>query len=281
MLKHRASVHDDVRTFRCPYCDAVFSQRTVCDAHVRNVHDKKQAKYFCEQCGLPYSRKKHLHDHYAEVHPHLLQAYRAYEAAAADAEAVEAAAAAAAAASAAGVSSTGGSASATGTGAGSSVVGERAAYTGAREEQAEEEDEIQPVHSTGRTTQGRRYIEEAGSSAYGLPVRSEWEFESDVVAASRQGRVGTLVAQTERRIQAEHGGAQTERNIGAGPSTGMGAGPYGEQHRGQRRHFETSVEEQEEMEEAKEKEQQEQAKLMQGQQSRGHETSEHGEGAED
>lgn len=98
MLKHRASVHDDIRTFRCAYCDAVFSQRANCDHHVRSVHDKKQAKYFCEQCGLPFTRKVLLHEHYADAHPQLLKAYRAYEAAAAGAEAVEAAAVAAAAA---------------------------------------------------------------------------------------------------------------------------------------------------------------------------------------
>lgn len=90
MLKHRASVHDDVRIFRCPYCDMSFSQRAMCDNHVRTIHDKKQAKYFCEQCGRPFSRKVLLHEHYAQAHPQLLQAYRQYEAASADAEAAEA-----------------------------------------------------------------------------------------------------------------------------------------------------------------------------------------------
>lgn len=69
MLKHRASVHDDVRIFRCPYCDANFSQRGLCDSHVKTVHDRKQAKYFCEHCGLPFSRKVTLNEHYEQVHP--------------------------------------------------------------------------------------------------------------------------------------------------------------------------------------------------------------------
>lgn len=69
MLKHRASVHDDVRIFRCPYCDANFSQRGLCDSHVKTVHDKKQAKYFCEHCGLPFSRKVNLNEHYEQAHP--------------------------------------------------------------------------------------------------------------------------------------------------------------------------------------------------------------------
>lgn len=78
MLKHRASVHDDVRTFRCPYCDATFSQRGLCDTHVRTVHDKKQAKYFCEHCGLPFSRKGQLNDHYQQAHPEHVALYRGH-----------------------------------------------------------------------------------------------------------------------------------------------------------------------------------------------------------
>lgn len=78
MLKHRASVHDDVRTFRCPYCDMSFAQRGLCDNHVRSVHDKKQAKYFCEHCGLPFSRKAELSDHQKEAHPELGAPYRQY-----------------------------------------------------------------------------------------------------------------------------------------------------------------------------------------------------------
>lgn len=80
MLKHRASVHDDVRTFRCPYCDAMFSQRGLCDTHVRTVHDKKQAKYFCEHCGLPFSRKVQLNEHYEQVHPEYMATYGRYQA---------------------------------------------------------------------------------------------------------------------------------------------------------------------------------------------------------
>lgn len=75
MLKHRASVHDDVRTFRCPYCDQNFAQRGLCDTHVRTVHDKKQAKYFCEHCGLPFSRKVQLNEHYETVHSEFMAAY--------------------------------------------------------------------------------------------------------------------------------------------------------------------------------------------------------------
>lgn len=78
MLKHRASVHDDVRTFRCPYCDESFPQRGLCDAHVRNVHDRKQAKYFCEHCGLPFSRKVQLNEHYEQAHPEYLSTYGQY-----------------------------------------------------------------------------------------------------------------------------------------------------------------------------------------------------------
>lgn len=77
MLKHRASVHDDVRTFRCPYCDQSFSQRGLCDTHVKVVHDKKQAKYFCEHCGLPFSRKILLTEHYQQVHPEYVATYGA------------------------------------------------------------------------------------------------------------------------------------------------------------------------------------------------------------
>lgn len=69
MLKHRASVHDDVRKFRCQYCDENFTQRGLCDAHVRSVHNKKQAKYFCEHCGLPFSKKVQLNGHYQTLHP--------------------------------------------------------------------------------------------------------------------------------------------------------------------------------------------------------------------
>lgn len=75
MLKHRASVHDDVRTFRCPYCELSFSQRGLCDTHVRTVHDKKQAKYFCEYCGSPFSRKVQLHEHYESDHPEYMTSY--------------------------------------------------------------------------------------------------------------------------------------------------------------------------------------------------------------
>lgn len=78
MLKHRASVHDDVRTFRCPYCDMRFPQRGLCDTHVRTIHDKKQAKYFCEHCGLPFSRKGQLDTHYGEAHPELAAPYSQY-----------------------------------------------------------------------------------------------------------------------------------------------------------------------------------------------------------
>eukprot|EP00178_Gracilaria_changii_P007806 TRINITY_DN24345_c0_g1_i1.p1 TRINITY_DN24345_c0_g1~~TRINITY_DN24345_c0_g1_i1.p1 ORF type:complete len:611 (-),score=90.28 TRINITY_DN24345_c0_g1_i1:213-1916(-) len=75
MLKHRTSVHDDVRTFRCPYCDESFAQRGLCDTHVRNVHGKKQAKYFCEHCGLPFSKKQQLTEHYEQQHPQWLASY--------------------------------------------------------------------------------------------------------------------------------------------------------------------------------------------------------------
>lgn len=78
MLKHRASVHDDVRTFRCPYCELSFPQRGLCDTHVRSVHDKKQAKYFCEHCGLPFSRKVQLNEHYEQAHPEYMATYSPY-----------------------------------------------------------------------------------------------------------------------------------------------------------------------------------------------------------
>lgn len=80
MLKHRASVHDDVRIFRCPYCDANFSQRGLCDSHVKTIHDKKQAKYFCEHCGLPFSRKVNLNEHYEQAHPQYRTSFGPYHA---------------------------------------------------------------------------------------------------------------------------------------------------------------------------------------------------------
>lgn len=60
-------LHDNLRPFQCPTCNATFQMKTHLTAHVSTVHEKRKP-YVCEVCGLTFGLKWNRNNHVRRVH---------------------------------------------------------------------------------------------------------------------------------------------------------------------------------------------------------------------
>ena len=67
MNTHIATVHEEMKPFKCDICKAEFRQKVNLNTHIAKVHEEMKP-FKCDLCNAKFTSKHSLNGHIAAVH---------------------------------------------------------------------------------------------------------------------------------------------------------------------------------------------------------------------